>query len=61
MRNVLEKPISHSFLGEIGFKTVISHLFLGYFSYCYSLGSAIFFFIYTLCAPLPVISIPESG
>ena len=60
MGNVLRKPISHSFFSEIGLKTVISHLFPGYFSYCYSLCSAIFF-IYTLCAPLPVISIPESG
>lgn len=61
MRNVLRKPISHSFFSEIGLKTVISHLFSGYFSYRYSPCVAIFFFIYTLCAPLPVISIPESG
>ena len=42
MRNVLRKPISHSFFSEIGLKTVISHLFLGYFSYCYPLRSTIF-------------------
>ena len=27
---------------EIGLKTVISHLFSGYFSYCYPLRSTIF-------------------
>ena len=42
-------------------KTVISHTFLSHFSYYYCPSSTIFFFIYTLCVPLPVISIPESG
>ena len=42
MGNVLRKPISHSFFSEIGLKTVISHLFSGYFSYCYPLRSTIF-------------------
>ncbi len=40
---------------------VISHTFLSHFSYYYCPSSTIFFFVYTLCAPLPVISIPESG
>lgn len=61
MRNVFNKLHFSSFPGEISLKTVISHTFLSHFSYYYCPSSTIFFFVYTLCVPLPVISIPESG
>lgn len=61
MRNAFDKSHFSSFPDEISLKNSYFSFFLRHFSYYYFLSSAIFFFVYTLCVPLPAIPIPESG